>query len=113
MDSDTPLDNEKDINWMAEFGPFDEFIEEKKVYSKMKMRLKLEEGSELNVYIKIGDGEWELVQYIDDHAERTQLVPIVPRRCDKFSIKLEGEGNCRIESLVRQFRMGTARKDVR
>lgn len=113
MDSDTPLDNEKDINWMAEFGPFDEFIEEKKVYSKMKMRLKLEEGSELNVYIRIGDGEWELVQYIDDHAERAQLVPIVPRRCDKFSIKLEGEGNCRIESLVRQFRMSTARKDVK
>lgn len=113
MDSETPLDNENDINWMVEFGPFDEFIEEKKVYSRMKMRLKLEEGSELDIYIKIGDGEWEPVQHIDNHTERAQLVPIVPRRCDKFSIKLEGEGNCRIESLVREFRMSTMGKDVR
>ena len=113
MDSETPLDNEKDINWMVEFGPFDEFIEEKKVYSRMKSRLKLEEGSTVDIFIKMGDGEWEKVQHIDDHTERSQLVPIVPRRCDKFSIKLEGEGNCRIESLVREFRVSTMRKDVR
>ena len=113
MASDVPLQDEKDIYWMVEFGPFDEFIEEKKVYSRMKMRLNLEEDSELNVYIKIGDGGWELVQYIDNHTERSQLVPIVPRRCDKFSIRLEGEGNCRIESLVREFRVSTMGKDVR
>lgn len=113
MDSDTPLSSEEDISWMVEFGPFDEFIEEKKVYSSMKMRLLLEEDSELDIYIKIGDGEWELVKRISDHTERSQLVPIVPRRCDKFSIKLEGEGNCRIESLVREFRMSTMGKDVR
>lgn len=113
MASDLPLHEERDMYWMVEFGPFDEFIEEKKVYSRMKMRLKLEEGSELNVYIKIGDGNWELVQYIDNHTERSQLVPIVPRRCDKFSIRLEGEGNCRIESLVREFRVSTMGKDVR
>ena len=113
MDSSTPLADEKDISWMVEFGPFDEFIEEKKVYSRMKMRLKLEEDSELDIYIKIGDGEWELVKHIDNDTERAQLVPIVPRRCDKFSIKLEGEGNCRIESLVREFRVSTMGKDVR
>ena len=113
MDSSTPLADENDISWMVEFGPFDEFIEEKKVYSRMKTRLKLEEGSELDIYIKIGEGEWELVKHIDNHTERSQLVPIVPRRCDKFSIKLEGEGNCRIESLVREFRVSSMGKDVR
>ena len=113
MDSDNPLASEEDIGWMVEFGPFDEFVEEKKVYSHMKLRLKLEEGSQLDIFIRIGDGEWERVLHIDDHKERSQLVPIVPRRCDKFSIKLEGEGNCRIESLVREYRMSTMGKDVR
>jgi hypothetical protein len=113
MDADTPLDDEEDINWMVEFGPFDEFVEEKKVYSSMKMRLTLEEGSSLAVYIKIEDGDWELAKKISDKSERSQLVPIVPRRCDKFSIKLEGEGNCRIESLVREYRTSTMGKDVR
>jgi hypothetical protein len=113
MASDNQLPDESDIKWMVEFGPFDEFIEEKKVYSSMKLRLKLERGSKLDIYIKIGDGKWEKALRVDDHKERSQLVPIVPRRCDKFSIKLEGKGNCRIESLVREYRMSTMGKDVK
>lgn len=113
MDSDDPVADETEIKWMAELGPFDEFIEEKKVYSKLKMRLRLEEKSSVHLYIKIDSGEWELLDTFDEFKERAQFVPIVPRRCDKFSVKLEGVGRCKIESLVREYRNSTMGKDVR
>lgn len=112
MASDNPMASERDITWRAELGPFDEFIEDKKVYSKMKMRLRLEDMSELAVYIKMDDGDWEQLQHINAEKSRSMLIPMVPRRCDKFAIRFIGKGYCKIESLVREYRLGTIRKDV-
>lgn len=113
IDSDEPFEEEEKIEWMAQFGPFDEFIEERKVYSHLKMRLTLEEGASVQVSISIDGGDWERIISIDDHKDRSQFIPIVPRRCNKFSVKISGEGRCKIESLVRVYRYGTGRSDVR
>lgn len=113
IDSDNHMASEKDIEWSAELGPFDEYVENKKVYSKLKMRLKLAELSKLTVSISIDEGPWEKVEKYDSTRDRAVELPIVPRRCDKFSVKLEGIGYCKVESLVRLYRQGTARKDVR
>lgn len=113
MDSNTPLESEKDIEWIAELGTFDEFVEEKKVYSKIKMRLKLEDNSELEVMISIDEQDWEHVCRINTERERTVFLPIVPRRCNKFAIRLSGKGRCKIESLVREYRYGTHGNDAR
>lgn len=106
---DNPLSFESKIKWMAEFGPFDEYIENKKVYSKLMMRFELPEGSTLHIYMSIDGGEWESIDYVRHEHQTSLFVPIVPRRCNRFSVKLEGVGNCRIESLTRQFREGGAR----
>lgn len=100
-------DGEEEMRWIAELGPYHEFVENTKIYSKIGMRLKLEEKSELGIFVKMNDGEWEALQYIDSESDRALTVPVVPRRCDNFSIKLEGKGRCRIESVVRQYRHGT------
>lgn len=113
IDSDNPLDDEKDIRWTAELGPFDEYIEDHKVYSKLKMRLKLGALSELAVLISIDGGEWEVVDYITQDRERACMLPIVPRRCNKFAVRLEGKGRCRVDSLVRVYRSGTSGRDVK
>lgn len=101
--------DEAAIAWNAVFGEFDEVIEDKKVVSKLKMRLTLSEGSSLNIYIKIDRGGWELVKTVDESDERTQVVPIVPRRCDRYAVKLAGVGRCRIESLMRMYRQASGR----
>lgn len=113
MASDKPYWKDTPINWMAQFGPFDEFAEDKKVYSKVKMRMSLEKGSIVYVYISIDDGEWEHIETITSARESSQLVPVVPRRCNKFSVKLEGVGYCKVESMVREYRLSTSRRDVR
>jgi hypothetical protein len=113
MASDNPIADEANISWQAQLGPFDEYIEDKKIYSKIKMRLKLAELAEADIYIQIDGGEWEWQEHIVADKETSHYVPIVPRRCNKFGIKITGTGYCRIESLVREYRQSTSRKDVR
>lgn len=113
MASDNPIADETNISWQAQLGPFDEYIEDKKIYSKIKMRLKLAELAEADIYIQIDGGEWEWQEHIASDKETSHYVPIVPRRCNRFGIKITGTGYCRIESLVREYRQSTSRKDVR
>ena len=101
--------DEQNIEWSAVFGEFDEVIEDKKVISKLKMRLTMSGGSSLNIYIKIDGGSWELVNHFAHDSERAVVVPIVPRRCDRYSVKLTGVGRCRIESLTRTYRQAAGR----
>lgn len=113
MASDNPMASETDIEWYAELGPFDEYLEDKKVYSQLKMRLSFAKLSELTVSISIDGGEWEVLSRFVNDRDKTEMLPVVPRRCDKFAIRLEGKGYCRIDSLVRIYRQSTSRKGVR
>ena len=101
--------DEEGIEWYAIFGEFDEIIEDKKVVSKLKARLTMSEGSTLNIYIKLDGGTWEQVQHFEHDSNMALVVPIVPRRCDRYSVKLQGVGRCRIESLLRIYRQASGR----
>lgn len=100
--------NDNDIEWYAVFGDYDEYIEDKKIYSRMQLRMKMDEGADLTISIMCDEsGTWEKVQHIFSEQKRSMYVPIVPRRCDKFRIRLEGKGRCLIESLAREYREGS------
>lgn len=102
-------DSTEEIHWFAEFGPFDEYIENKKITNRIDMRFHPEEGSILQVYIMMDEsGDWELVDTISDMNGLVAHSLYLPRRCNRFSIRLEGEGRCRIDSIRRQFREGSA-----
>lgn len=105
---------EDNMPWHVEFGAFDEFIENKKVYSKIRMNLEMKTGSTLAVKIKEEDGAWETVQTIGTATTDTEeTVVVVPRRCNRYSIRLEGTGRVQIRTLTRQYRVGTDRKDIK
>ena len=96
-----------DRDWMAVFGPFDEYVENQKIFSKMSLRFVAQPKSIVSIFIKMDSGEWELVRqfgYVETSGEQ---VPIIPRRCDRFWIKIEGRGECEIKSLTRRFRRGS------
>lgn len=96
-----------EMEWSATFGPFDEFIENRKIYSKILMRLLRKSDSYVNVYISINEGEWEKVYEFNPASTGGDFIPIIPRRCDRYSIKVEGKGECCIKSLTRNVRRGT------
>lgn len=130
--SDKTTEEFGSLEWMAEFGPFDEYYENKKIYSRISLRLMPRKdisgtglGNEdnevltteddisigidrwLKVYISLDEGEWELVQTYEPPEIGGEIIPIIPRRCDRYSIRLEGRGECSIKSLSRRFRAGT------
>ena len=97
------------IEWYARFGDYDEFIENKKVYSIVEMRLKMSENSEFSTWISVDGGAWECVCNLDTYFPRAVEMPIVPRRCNKFAILIRGKGYVKIESMTRVVREGTMR----
>lgn len=102
-----PVETYDSLESMAEFGPFDEYVEEQKIYSKLSLRLIIYSGTALSVYIKMNDGEWELVKSFAPAETHGEVIPIVPRRCDRYSIKIEATGNYEVKSLTRRVRKGT------
>lgn len=101
-------ETESALSWSATFGPFDEYVENRKIYSRVLLRLKSFDS--LSVFISMNEGEWELVKTFDGPHTGGEVIPIVPRRCDRYSIKIEGVGNCEVKSLTRKIRLGTGGK---
>lgn len=95
------------ISWMATFGPFTEYIENRKIYSRILLRFRAISTSSVNVYISLNEGPWELVKAFSNVSTGGEYIPIIPRRCDRYSIKLEGTGNVEVQSLTRKVRRGT------
>ena len=96
-----------DMEWSATFGPFDEFIENRKIYSRLLMRLLRKNDSSVDVYISINEGAWEKVYSFDPAKTGGDYIPIIPRRCDRYSVKIVGKGECCVKSLTRKVRSGT------
>ena len=102
-----PIYDDRNIEWYAVLGDYDEYRENKKIYSKIDMRLKMEPESEITISMSVDNGDWEHLRHIYTSKGRSVSLPIIPRRCDKFKIKLEGRGYCKVESVSRTVREGT------
>lgn len=103
---------EGSFSWKAEFGDFTEGSPNKKGVSKIQIRLELDEGAEVQVWLQFDtDGEWQKVSSaLGEGAKRSYYLPIIPRRGDHYRMKLEGAGGCRVYSLVREFYAGSELK---
>lgn len=108
VDSDEPTEGQ--VEWKAVFGPYDEYVENKKIYSKLSLRVSSQEEASFKVSIKVDDGEWQSVKEFDEVSVGGEFIPVIPRRCDRFSIKVEGKGVCELKELTRRVRMGTGGK---
>jgi len=93
------------IAWNATFAPFYESADGKKYYSSLFLRLELGEGAYAKAEIRCDGEGWIDAGIVRKHA--TEVLRILPRRCDKFEVRLSGVGSCTILSMVRQFTAGT------
>lgn len=97
-----------DIEWSAELCPFNETVNERKVYSKFHLRLDLSAGAWLSIDLKTdGDRQWRTVYTTHNSRARTLSVPIIPTRCDSVSIRIRGKGECLIRTFIREFQQGS------
>ncbi|MCC8122157.1 MAG: hypothetical protein LIO58_01235, partial [Oscillospiraceae bacterium] len=92
------------VTWYAELSPFTETVHNRKIYSKLLLRLTLDEGAHASVEVARDGGLWHKIW--TGHRTGTVVVPVIPNRCDKFAVRLSGAGGCAVESMIRQFRTG-------
>lgn len=107
INPETASETKIERKWEAVFGPFDEHIEDQKIYSRMSIRFIAETGTKITLSIKTDDNEWEIIRKFEYAETSGETVTIVPRRCDRFSIRIAGKGDCEIKSLTRRFRRGS------
>lgn len=102
---------EEDVSWEAEFGDIAEEEPNKKGVSKLQIRMELEVGAWAQVYIQYdSDGVWQSVgKVLTGDRKRSIVLPIIPRRCDHYRVKLVGCGQCYIHSVAREYYVGSER----
>lgn len=98
-------EGDETIDWSATFTPFYETLEGKKVYSSLYLRFELDAKAWIQAETRCDNGKWEKVGSI--HGKGAQLLPVRPRRCDKYEVRLSGQGECAILGMIRRVRVGS------
>lgn len=106
------------IDWMAEFdlygvnyvqgGNYDSpnRIRNEKYVSMFKIRMSMEEGAEMTLYIRYNNGKWEKMGTRKGTGLGTFVLPVIPKRCDHVRFKVEGKGDATIYSISRILEVG-------
>lgn len=92
----------------VEFADFTEYSPDKKGVGKILVRMETEGSTTVTVRIMYdSDGFWHDVRQVSGGAKRSEVLPIVPRRCDHYRLRFVGTGAWYLHSLTRQFYTGS------
>ena len=101
------VDNRK-VPWMIETGLLGMSMPDMKYISRLLIRMSLEVGANVEISIQYDSmGDWEQVCQMTVTSLRSFSVPVRPRRCDHFRIRIEGEGVGRIYSITKTIEQGS------
>jgi hypothetical protein len=96
------------IDWMAETGVIGMYTPNKKYISRMNIGVSLNTGSKIYIYAEYDScGAWELISNISSTSLRSFSIPIRPKRCDHFRLRIVGEGDGKIYSIVKTLEQGS------
>ena len=99
---------EGDVAWSCETGLIGYSTVEQKYISRFNIRMSLAQGAHMDVLVQYdSDGLWHNQGRIQGAGTRTFMLPVRPRRCDHFRIRLEGSGEVRIYSFAKIFEAGS------
>lgn len=98
---------ERDIAWQAVSVPFYEGSFDRKLYTKLLVRAEMDFGSTLRVWVSYDGREW--IRLYEKRANRrgVAILPVRPKRCDSFRMKIEGDGNVTLQGIAREVLTGS------
>lgn len=82
-------------------------IANKKYVGRMLIRMALDPGATMQVYIQYDSGGWEKLWSMTGKNLRTFAFPVRPHRCDHFRLKLTGAGGAKIYSITKTLEQGS------
>ena len=96
------------IEWMAETGVIGMYTPNKKYVSRINVRMSLDIGTKMYFYVQYdSSGEWELMTQMTSSSLRSFTVPIRPKRCDHFRLRMVGVGDAKVFSMVKTLEQGS------
>ena len=104
------------VEWFAETGPITHaqvrYGEGKgvdnKYVSRIVIRMSLDIGARVMFYAQYDScGEWEHLCSLTGTSLRSFAIPVRPKRCDHFRLRIEGVGDAQIFSVARTFEQGS------
>ena len=99
---------EDTVAWSCETGLIGYSTVEQKYVSRFNIRMSLARDAYMDVLVQYdSDGVWHNQGRIQGVGTRTFMLPVRPRRCDHFRIRLEGSGDVRIYSFAKIFEAGS------
>lgn len=99
---------EKNVFWHAESGMLGLYTEDKKSIVSLNVRIKVELGTKVRFFIEYdSSGHWEPVCALVGTGIKVLNMPIIPRRCDHFRIKIAGEGPATLFSVCKTIEEGS------
>lgn len=96
------------ISSYVEFGDFTDGDLNRKAVNRVQLRMELEEGAWVNIFIRYDGDDWTRLQYLEAGKKRSVYIPVIPRRCDHYRIRIEGGGKWTLYSMARELYVGSA-----
>ena len=96
------------VQWEAVTGIIGTDSPDKKYISRMDVRLSLNIGTKVSIYIEYdSSGAWEHILTMDGVSLRTFPVSVRPKRCDHLRLKIAGFGDAKIFSICKTIAQGS------
>ena len=106
-----PEQEEGTVESFAEFGDITVGTMNSKHLSKLRLRVELEKEAGLSLWIQYDStGQWQKLYEILPGKKRSLFVPVIPRRCDHFRLRLQGRGKWRLFALEKEIYQGGTKK---
>lgn len=99
---------ETDVSWSCTSGLIGWETIEQKYVSLFDLRFILGETSKMTLEIEYdSSGTWEKQAEVHGGGTGSVHIPVRPRRCDHFRIKLHGTGDMKLYSIAKRFTKGS------
>lgn len=95
------------VQWMAETGDLTLPYPDSKYISRVIIRMSMELGSIATISIQYMGGQWETVATVTGKNLRSFSLPVRPKRCDHFRMKIAGTGDVKIYSITKEIEQGS------
>ena len=92
---------------MIEFYDITESMTDRKHVNSVQLRLMLDSGATVKIYMSFDGGEYQEVDSISGDGKASYYVPCRLHRCDYYRIKLTGTGKWKLCAMTREYSKGS------
>lgn len=93
---------------MVEFGDFMEQSMNRKGVSRIQLRVVLDAGAALKLEIQYNSNrEWHHIKTLEATRKQSFYLPVLPRRCDHYRLRLKGRGYWELHAMAREYYTGS------